>query len=359
MAGGAPAVVVGLAGRCANGQRQSRCTGDVHGPVEGDPHPDRLRQPVGVAARRAAPDQRGAHPRRGLLAAVHLVACGVRDGLAAEAQRRVRGAASDSDRAAVQRKCGRGDADPIRVAVRRLHDVAEPEIAYVGAADVVRLPRHRPDGQRKLWRAGHGHRPVEGDSDPDGLRQPVGVVRRGARNQNLVHRRRGGQAAVHLVGVCTCKRVPTEPERRVRGAPGRLDRAAVQRQRTRADVESVGVAVRRLHEIDEPKRGSAGLPVETRLPGGRADRQRQLRRAGDVHGLVEGHADGNRLGQAEGAAARRCAVQAHAADGGLAPPADRREGGEQAGGNGDLSGPTELQLGFLSSSRARAGAAYR
>ena len=256
--------------------------------------------------------------------------------MAAEAQRGVGGAAADSDRAAVQRQRACRDAEPVRVAVGRLHDVVEPQIADVGAADIGRLPRRHANRQRKLRRAAHGHRPVEGDSNPDGLRQVVGAaVARRIRNQHAVHRRRGDGTAVHVVGVRVAEREPAEAKRRVRRAAGSRDRAAVQRQRTCADGESVGVAVRRLHEIDEPERGS-GQPVETRLPGRRADRQGKLRRAGHVHPFVEGDADDDRLGEPEGVAARRCAVNADTGHDRLAPAADRREGGEQAGGNGAM-----------------------
>ena len=51
--------------------------------------------------------------------------------------------------------------DSVRVAVRRLHGVVEKQPTAGATGVIARLSRSGADGQRELWRAGHGHRTVE------------------------------------------------------------------------------------------------------------------------------------------------------------------------------------------------------
>ena len=62
------------------------------------------------------------------------------------------------------------------------------------------MSRSGADGQRELWRAGHGHGTVELNRNLDPLAQLIGVAAiRTALDEHVVRRRRGLPAAVHLV----------------------------------------------------------------------------------------------------------------------------------------------------------------
>ena len=245
----------------------------------------------------------------GLLAAVHLVTRRIGDGVRAEVQHRVRRAASDLDRPAVERQRVGADADAVGVGVRRLHGVDEPHDAPGAVAGrVVRLPRRRTDSQRELRRARHVHRAVEAHRDEDFLAQ---LERASVHQIHAVHGRRSLAAAVHLVVRRVGDGVGAEGQHRVRAILG-PDRPAVEGQRIRADADAVGVGVRRLDFVEEEDGGRSGKGCH--LPRRRPDRQRQLRPAGHVHRAIERHGDRDDLAQLVGAGAIRRAGDLHIAD---------------------------------------------
>ena len=166
-----------------------------------------------------------------------------------EAERRVRAAASDPDRAAVERQCACADADAVGVTVRGLHRVDEPQRARAALAwGVIRLPGHRTDRQRKLRRTRHVHWTVESHGDGDVLRQ---LERAGSHQIHAVHARCGLAAAVHLVVRRVGDGMGAEPEHGVRRAALLSDRPAVERQRAGADADAIRVRVRRLDFVGE------------------------------------------------------------------------------------------------------------
>ena len=276
-----------LAGLGTDHERELRSAGHVHRLVEGDGGLDGLAHVVGVAQRRGVQRHGGDRGRAGL--AVHLVLRGVGEGEAAEADVRSHGGvAVVVDLAAVQRQGALEDADAVGVEVAGLHDVAEAQPGRGYVAEQGHLLRLLANGQGQLRRAGDGHCAVEVDAQVDALAEPVGlVVGRGAAEEDLVDLRRREPGAVHLAVAAVCDGVGAEAEDGVPGALHQPDGAAVQRQRGRGDADAVRVDVRLHQLVAEHQRIGAGTGCVARLAGVRADAERQLGRAGDVHHAVE------------------------------------------------------------------------
>ena len=303
--------------RGADRQRQLRLAAHLHHTVEDQRSNDHLAKLEGVAARRTFPKPQRIHNRRGLHAAVHLVASQVGEGVTAETQRCVGVAAMDSDCSAVQRQGACADADAVRVAVRRLHDISKIEARPADATGPpfqLRLAHGRADRQGQPCLVRGVDLTVEIDKDIDGLAQFVGVaVRRRWPNRHSYHRRRGLPAAVHLVACRIRDGVAAEVQRRVRRAANVPDRPAVQCQRVGADADAVRVAVRRLHTVEETELPQAvAVVVSAQLARGRPDGQCQLHPAVYDHRPVETHLDDDILGELERVAAQRTA-NCHAA----------------------------------------------
>ena len=120
---------------------------DRHQGAELNLHVDRFPGPVGVATGRGADDPCLADGRRGRRGAVHFVARVGSPGVGAQAETRG-GTGSVGDRPGVEGQRPRADADPVRVHVRGLHDVAEPDRGRRHAL-LDGGPRVGPDRQRQ------------------------------------------------------------------------------------------------------------------------------------------------------------------------------------------------------------------
>ena len=331
-----------LPGERADRQRQLRRPRHRHGFIEEDPDPNRLAHAVGVAALGAGKESHLRHDRGAVDTPVHLVACSVRDGLAAQIQR-CGVAARILNRAAIQRQGVSRDADPVRVGVPGLCSIDElqPLPACIGWA-IVRLTGERADRQRQLRRAGHRDGFVEFHTNPDVLLSAVGVPTPGGGIQNYGAYGRGIiRAAVHLAVPIVGDGVRAEIQSGV-VAVGVPNRAAVQRQRVRGNADAVRIAVRCLDGISEDQ-GRTAASVRC-LAGVRPDRQRQLWRAGHGEGFIEPDPYEDSLVQPERVAALRSfeGDAAHRRRGGLRP-GDRRcacKGDEQGEPNGQEAAET-------------------
>ena len=239
-----------LPGERADRHCQLRRPRHRHGFVERDFHPDGLAHAVGVAALGARKDFHIRHDRGAVDTPVHLVACGVRDGMAAQTQH---GGVAPRilNRAAIQRQRPGPDADPIRIGIRRLDRVVEEQRRASGARAIGRLPGERADRHCQLRRPRHRHGFVERDFHPDGLAHAVGVAALGARKDFHIRHDRGAvDTPVHLVACGVRDGMAAQTQRG--GVTARiLNRAAVQRQRPGPDADPVRVGVPGLCGIDE------------------------------------------------------------------------------------------------------------
>ena len=143
--------------------------------------------------------------------------------------------------------------------------------------------------------------------------------------------RRSGprQAAVHLVlALCSLRGIGEVGGDVIVNA---LDRAAVELQLVRLDVDAVAVHVGRLDHVGEPQRRGPRTAVVVRPPEVRrvsaADAQPDVRRAGHPHRLVEGHRDLDGLVPAVGGDLRnRRRGDHHREDGGCLVHVGHRHG---------------------------------
>ena len=256
-------------------------------------------------------------PRRGA-AAVHQVAGGVGDRVAAEAEP-CSPAASAAQRGAVQLQGVRGDADAVGVAVACYHPVGEVQ----GPASIgyqTGLARVRADAERQR-RSAAAFRDVRVEADLNGnvLADPVGVPPGGAAGDghpvDRGARGHGREAAVHLVGGGVGDCVAAEVEVRLHAVRS-PHAAAGQGQGVRGDADAVGIAVAGHHRVAEaqtPRRRRR--PVEAGLPRRRADAQRQARRSARDHQLVEPDPHDDRVARGVRIApARRAGRDEHGGD---------------------------------------------
>ena len=227
---------------------------------------------------------------------------GVDQGVAAEIALRVR-PGRVADAAPVEAQRVRGDADAVRVPVRGLHDVAEPQPPGRARPTAERgLARLAPHPDRQHRASGHLHRLREVQPHPDPLARAVGLaVLRAAADPQAAHRGSGRLAAVHLVLRGVARRWPSKSENRGHTVSG-LDVAAVQSQSIGRDADTVCVPVVRLHDVAEPQPLVASLAstlppptVPSRLTGEVAYLQIQCRSPGHFDRIGEVHADSDLL----------------------------------------------------------------
>ena len=305
--------VVGRPGGAPDGERQLRGPGNRYRFAEGNGRFDPVAgDEVAVRAVRAAGEGYPGYRRRGRVHSVPVqYEVGVvRDRVGAEVERRV--VAGGVPEGGALPELEDAGADPVRVGVGRDHGVAEHQGTRPAAGNEYRDSRGVGDSQQGGAAPGLGYRFAERDGYGDLVPGDEDAVRAGAGSRKGYPGDRRGEPvrrrAVHREGGVVRDRVGPEAERRVvrvrvlRVVPGAdevLDRPAVQRERRGGDADAVRVGVAGVDGVAEDQFGGPAAGGVVRLPGGRADGERQLRGPGYPDRLVELHRRLDRVAGAE------------------------------------------------------------
>ena len=179
------------------------------------------------------------------------------------------------------------DADSIRVEIAFLHLVPEIYRRLCPCISAGHEPRGSADRQLQLRDADERYRFAEPNGDADGLATGIAVpAPRAGFDRHARYRRWAVDAAVHLT-----RGVVSQPVMRQLGVrdpvTGELDRSSVENERIGCHADPVLVTVLRLHAVLAKQPPIAPQEVTDHLPFLRPDGQRQLRRAGERHRLVE------------------------------------------------------------------------